>query len=155
MPGPSKPEWDTPPDGDFANYVERLSRPPSVQRPSEAVPIEPQDGGVSTVASSAGLPPDLAQVLAPFQGLLKLVRALLLLFAVVQGAAFLVWGKGTLMGVAVAGVLWWVLGSLSSRAFAKLTSEIQGPGKPSMAQLQERLAQLAKQRTTESKESKK
>jgi hypothetical protein len=155
MQGPSKPEWDTPPDGDFANYVERLSRPPSVQRPSEAMPIEPKDGGVSTVASSAGLPPDLAQVLAPFQGLLKLVRALLLLFAVVQGAAFLVWGKGTLVGVAVAGVLWWVLGSLSSRAFAKLTSEIQGPGKPSMAQLQERLAQLAKQRTTESKESKK
>ncbi len=154
MPGPSKPEWDTPPDGDFANYVERLSRPPSVQRPSEAMPIEPKDGA-STVASGAGLPPDLIQVLAPFQGVLKLVRALLLLFAVVQGAAFLVWGKGTLMGVAVAGVLWWVLGSLSSRAFAKLTSEIQGSGKPSMAQLQERLAQLAKQRTTESKESKK
>lgn len=154
MPGPSKPEWDTPPDGDFANYVERLSRPPSVQRPSEAMPIEPKDGA-STVASGAGLPPDLIQVLAPFQGVLKLVRALLLLFAVVQGAAFLVWGKGTLMGVAVAGVLWWVLGSLSSRAFAKLTSEIQGPSKPSMAQLQERLAQLAKQRTTESKESKK
>lgn len=154
MPGPSKPEWDTPPDGDFANYVERLSRPPSVQRPSEAMPIEPKDGA-STVASGAGLPPDLIQVLAPFQGVLKLVRALLLLFAVVQGAAFLVWGKGTLMGVAVAGVLWWVLGSLSSRAFAKLTSEIQGPSKPSMAQLQERLAQLAKRRTTESKESKK
>lgn len=154
MPGPSKPEWDTPPDGDFANYVERLSRPPSVQCPSEPVPIEPKDGA-STVASGAGLPPDLIQVLAPFQGVLKLVRALLLLFAVVQGAAFLVWGKGTLVGVAAAGVLWWVLGSLSSRAFAKLTLEIQGPGKPSMAQLQERLAQLAKQRTTESKESKK
>ena len=76
------------------------------------------------------------------------MRALLLLLAVVQGAAFLVWGKGSLMGVMMTGALWWVLGSVSTKTLGKLTTETQRLAKPEMAQLQERLAQLAKQRTT-------
>ena len=42
------------------------------------------------------------------------------------------------------GALWWVLGSVSTRTIGKLTTETQRLAKPEMAQLQERLAQLAK-----------
>ena len=90
----------------------------------------------------------MIQVLAPLRGVLGTVRALLLLFTVVQGVAFLVWGKGSLVGVMATGALWWGLGLAVQRVSSKFTSEVRGLGKPEMAQLQERLAQLAKQRST-------
>lgn len=31
--GATKPDWDTPPDGDFAAYVERLTAQAPLQRP--------------------------------------------------------------------------------------------------------------------------
>ena len=67
MSGPIKPEWDTPPHGDFASYVERLSAQGAAARPA-APPSPGMDKTVAKgrVAANAppGLPPDLARVLA-------------------------------------------------------------------------------------------
>ena len=78
------------------SYVERLSRLPAAPPEAARMPLE-RKAKVSDAAGGDVLPPDLGQVLAPFEGV-ETGACTLLLLAVVQGAAFLVWGKGSLMG---------------------------------------------------------
>ncbi len=150
MSGPVKPEWDTPPHGDFASYVERLSSTGGMARPG-AAPLAKTRKGITKgqgAADAPGLPPDLAQVLAPLIGVLGVVRAVLLLVTLVHAAAFFGLGRGSLPGLLVTGVLWWGLGRVAAVASGALSKNGAGLKKPGVAQLQERLAQLAKQRTT-------
>jgi len=119
-PGSTKPEWDTPPHGDFAGYVERLTAsnaarsaaspaPPNAANPGRTVP------GASGVKGQA-LPPDLAQLWVPWMGGLRIARTLLLLFVGLHGAALVFWGRGSFAGLIFMGVLWWALGWLLDAA---------------------------------------
>ena len=151
MSGPIKPEWDTPPHGDFASYVERLSAQGAAARPAAA----PSPGMDKTVAKGRGaanappgLPPDLAQVLAPLVGVLGAVRMVLLVATLVHAIAFFGFGRGALPGLLFMGALWWGLGRVAALASGALPSGGAGSIKPGLASLQERLAQLAKQGTT-------
>ena len=150
MSGPIKPEWDTPPHGDFASYVERLSSHGAAARPA-AAPSPKTDkaaakGPVS--ASAPGLPPDLAQVLAPLVGVLRGVRMVLLLVTLLHAVAFFGLGRGSLPGLLFMAVLWWGLGRVAALASSALPSGGAGAKKPGLASLQERLTQLTKQGTT-------
>ena len=150
MSGPNKPEWDTPPHGDFASYVERLNAQGAAPRPA-APPSPGMDKTVPkgrVAANAPVLPPDLAQVLAPLVGVLGTVRMVLLVATAVHAIAFFGFGRGALPGLLFMGILWWGLGRVAALASGALPSGGAGSIKPGLASLQERLAQLAKQGTT-------
>ena len=122
--GATKPEWDTPADGDFARYVERLTASvpartaPMAPRGAAAAPRKaPAAGGAAAPAAPAQvLPPDLAQVLAPLMGGVRIVRGVLLLLLVLHGIAWFVFSQGSLPGLVVMAALWWGLGWLIASA---------------------------------------
>jgi len=152
--GSTKPDWDTPPDGDFAAYVERLT----AQKPLQKAPVTHAPGGAvaaavgrAAQAPSAGaqaqaLPPDLLQVMRPLAGVLRTVRAVLLLMVVLHGIALFLLGHGSLPGLVVMGVVWWVLGWLMQSAAELDSAQASGVNTATQA-LQDRLRQVAQQRS--------
>ena len=122
--GLTKPEWDTPPNGDFASYVERLTaaRPvipvPVPSRPGAKAPATFSVPAVSVgdahlplqvLARAFGLVPGELQ-LQPFLRVLRTARVVLLVLAALHVAALVLWGRGSLVGLLMMAGLWWWLG---------------------------------------------
>ena len=151
--GATKPDWDTPPDGDFAAYVERLTaqkplqKAPVTQAPAAAVAAVGRAAQApSTGAQAQALPPDLLQVMRPLAGVLRTVRAVLLVMVVLHGIALFLLGHGSLPGLVVMGVVWWVLGWLMQSAAQLGGAQASGMNTATQA-LQDRLRQVAQQRS--------
>lgn len=151
--GATKPDWDTPPDGDFAAYVERLT----AQKPLQKAPVTHAPAaavaavGRAAQAPSAGaqaqaLLPDLLQVMRTLAGVLRTVRAVLLVLVVLHGIALFLLGHGSLPGLVVMGVVWWVLGWLMQSAAQLDSAQASGVNTATQA-LQDRLRQVAQQRS--------
>ena len=151
--GATKPDWDTPPDGDFAAYVERLT----AQKPLQKAPVTqaPAAAGAAvgraaqapnTGAQAQALPPDLLQVMRPLAGVLRTVRAVLLVMVVLHGIALFLLGHGSLPGLVVMGVVWWGLGWLMQSAAQLDSAQASGVNTATQA-LQDRLRQVAQQRS--------
>ena len=151
--GATKPDWDTPPDGDFAAYVERLTaqkplqKAPVTQAPAAAVAAVGRAAQApNTGAQAQALPPDLLQVMRPLAGVLRTVRAVLLVMVVLHGIALFLLGHGSLPGLVVMGVVWWVLGWLMQSAAQLVGAQASGVNAATQA-LQDRLRQVAQQRS--------
>ena len=150
--GATKPDWDTPPDGDFAAYVERLTaqkplqKAPVTQAPAAAVAVGRAAQAPSAGAQAQALPPDLLQVMRPLAGVLRTVRAVLLLMVVLHGIALFLLGQGSLPGLVVMGVVWWGLGWLMQSAVQLGSAQASGVNTATQA-LQDRLRQVAQQRS--------
>ena len=150
--GATKPDWDTPPDGDFAAYVERLTaqkplqKAPVTQAPAAAVAVGRAAQAPNTGAQAQALPPDLLQVMRPLAGVLRTVRAVLLVLVVLHGIALFLLGYGSLPGLVVMGVVWWGLGWLMQSAAQLGSAQASGVNTATQA-LQDRLRQVAQQRS--------
>ena len=150
--GATKPDWDTPPDGDFAAYVERLTaqkplqKAPAAQAPAAAAAVGRAAQAPSAGAQAQALPPDLLQVMRPLAGVLRTVRAVLLVMVVLHGIALFLLGQGSLPGLVVMGVVWWGLGWLMQSAAQLGGAQASGVNTATQA-LQDRLRQVAQQRS--------
>lgn len=160
-----KPEWDTPPNGDFASYVERLSASQALQSgraqaahsaqvtqqhqlPGGVAPGSAQaaarQGGASPAPLAVVVPPDLLKVVAPFIGLVRIARTLLAVVAAVHALTLLMVGQGSWFGLAVMAGLWWFMGIVVNAASA-------GAVVVPPAAVKERQRQGAQQRKTGNK----
>ncbi|MGP1630766.1 MAG: hypothetical protein ACTS5V_12550 [Giesbergeria sp.] len=164
FPSPIKPEWDTPRNGDFALYVERLTAAHAVRLPEEpgrvpylaevmqrarpvaaiaaaAVPATPRPAVASVEL------PDLQALKAPLAALLNVAQLGLLVVALVQLVALVLVGLGSPFGVAVAVLAWWVVGRWK-RALAAVVKPSVRPTSPraSLSALMSDLQALAEQK---------
>lgn len=150
--GPHRPDWDTPADGDFASYVERLTAAPDTRAKTvshRAVAVEARASAppAPTGIAPAGLkramgkgfadvvvqaPPELAQVLAPLGALIRPARAVLLLLTVANGVA-LIFGQGSLWWLMMSAAMWWGLGTIAARLAPALQSAAAGAPKTGAA----------------------
>lgn len=161
-----KPEWDTPPNGDFASYVERLSASQALQSvraqaahsaqvtqphalpggvaPGSAQTAARQAAGAIPAPLAAALPPDLLQVVAPFIGMVRIARILLAVIAAVHALTLVMTGQGSWPVLAVMAGLWWFMGIVIKAASA-------GTVVVPLAAVKERQRQAAQQRKTGNK----
>ena len=121
MISPVRPDWDAPPDGDFARYVERLgATAPAAARPSHttavgaAEPTRLQDAPLRGESASPPTvqahPPDLAAMAGQLGGRLRGARVVLLVAIGIHAIAWLGFGRGSLPVLMSMAVLWWGLG---------------------------------------------
>ena len=121
MISPVRPDWDAPPDGDFARYVERLgATAPAAARPSHttavgaAEPTRLQDAPLRGESASPPTvqahPPDLAAMAGQLGGRLRGARVVLLVAIGIHAIAWLGFGRGSLPVLMFMAVLWRGLG---------------------------------------------
>ena len=123
MISPVRPDWDAPPDGDFARYVERLgATAPAAARPSHttavgaAEPTRLQDAPLRGESASPPTvqahPPDLAAMAGQLGGRLRGARVVLVVAIGIHAIAWLGFGRGSLPVLMFMAVLWWGLGRI-------------------------------------------
>lgn len=145
-----KPEWDTPQDGDFARYVERLTAAHRVTLPEEpgrvlhAVEAMRQHRAPAAASRAGAAVPGPAR-----PTLATALRWLLpgfLLLVVLAPLVSLTWaGLGPVLLLVIAVLAWWLVGRWR-RTLAELRQLGGAPGGSPLAALQRELQALAQQK---------
>lgn len=154
-------DWDPPADGDFASYVERLSvaqvvPPAPVQREGARQKRTAAAASAASAASAAPAPssrpvPSSRQVAAPgaspsgVTGLVRGVRAVVLLLVIGQALALFYFKTGFLSLLLFTGVLWLALGRLQ-RILSRVLSGANGTDSASLQRLREQLQRSVRER---------
>ena len=153
--------WDTPVDGDFASYVERLNAasaphpaPPSAAPSAGAV--QPKAAKVAKAVEMEPPPHLTVEEATSAAGLAEKVRSVRLVFLLVlvgQVLLLLFFQKGSLPLLFFTGVLWLLLGRGQSALFSASTKAKGGPGRDSsnLQRLREELQRSLRDRATKSK----
>lgn len=121
--------WQTPRNGDFADYVERLTggqahvtldEPGRVWRWSERTSLARTASGVPVLADTDGEPQradapvvlsgDAAAARGAAARVIGKIRWGLMLLTLLQIGLLVVVGVGTIVGVGISALLWWVFG---------------------------------------------
>lgn len=157
--GATKPEWDTPPDGDFASYVERLTaesaaaashakaRSSSTQAGPSSVARGPRPARQGAFSSSSSSEQTVfAPGWAPFDAGLRAVRLVVLGLTGLHALALTMFGQGSLVGLIAMAALWWGLGALRTAGRKAMDLAAQGQPPLTLHDVQERLRALAAQR---------
>ena len=144
--------WDAPADGDFASYVERLVAA-QAQHPA---PLPHLEGGLQTTAAApisapmpipAARPESAAGVsVSGAVGVVRVVRAVVLLLVIVQALALFYFKTGVLPLLLFTGMLWFFLGRLQ-RVLPNALSGANGAYGASFQRLREELQRSMRERT--------
>ena len=149
-------DWDTPADGDFASYVERLSAA-QTQHPA-APPLDEglqKGAGAGAPAPGSPRPAPVPDVSAPgLAGKLRSVRTVVLLVLMGQVLAWLFFHKGSLPLLFFTGVVWFILGRAQS-ALLQALSGAPGGDSAQLARLREQLQRSVHERAKPKKPKKK
>ncbi len=108
---------DTPTNGDFASYIERLNTPKATVETSFKAPDAEAPSAQDTKVPPS-LPPDLSEILntlLPFQGFIRPARLVLVLLMSLQVVALVFFSGGSFFGIFMLLFLWWALGQLSEK----------------------------------------
>lgn len=141
-----RPEWDTPPNGDFARYVERLSAQmslprPDVQQAANVIDdVEERPGlhvGMGPAAMAAPAVSVARPMLADVSGA-KFMRGALIGLVLFMVALHFLFNVSVIVLLLIAGVIAWV-------AFT-LRGVVSGKGAADLRERIERAAKLAQQR---------
>lgn len=131
------PDWETPPNGDFASYVERLTAQMALPRPElQQAPNVIDDVGERSqmqahqmVQSAAAAAPGTTDATSPGAINVKLVRGVLLAVVVLMAVLHLVFNVSVFVLALVAVALGWIAytlrGIFSGRGTAALRAQIE------------------------------
>lgn len=157
-------DWDTPADGDFARYVERLS---AAQALHPAAPAHLQGNVPTAPAAAVASAPVPARAPAPVPapsspgavqgvsatgvaGLLRAVRVVLLLLVIAQAVALFYFNVGLMPLMLFSAGLWFFLGRLQ-RVLSRALSGAAGGDSTHLQRLREQLPSAARKRATSAK----
>ena len=156
---------DTPVDGDFASYVERLSKTATLTStkeqaqaqerastawPSNATPPKTAKSSASSIDPS-NLTPEEAISTAGLADKIRSVRLIFLLAFGGQVLLLLFFQKGSLALLFFTGVLWLLLGRAQSALFSALFNANSDDNSLNLQRLREQLQHTIRERTTKQK----
>lgn len=148
--------WDAPADGDFASYVERLS----AAQAQHLAPLPHLDDGLQKTAAASVPAPMLMPIPMPTTrleaassvsvsgavGMVRVVRAVVLLLVIAQALALFYFKAGVLPLLLFTGVLWFFLGRLQ-RFLPQALTGANGTDGASLPRLREQLQRSVRERT--------